>query len=96
MPDSTSLPERLELERASDGLVYSFERIDQYSYQRTDAEVWIIKDPAHGWIVTDVSRQSLLGKPWDLPISDQGDTPPTGEWVSKKGTDSYVYVLRYR
>lgn len=37
----------------------------------------------------------LVGRVWDVPIKDQGDHPPEGVWVSRKGDKSYVYMLEY-
>ncbi|KIW16863.1 hypothetical protein PV08_04053 [Exophiala spinifera] len=40
-------------------------------------------------------RGSLVGRVWDVPVKDQGDHPPIGVWVSRKGDKSYVYLLEY-
>ncbi len=39
--------------------------------------------------------QSCVGRPWNVLPQDQGDHPPEGEWVSRKGSKSYVYSLVY-
>jgi hypothetical protein len=38
----------------------------------------------------------VLGRPWEgLPSEQPEAQPPEGEWVSKKGSKSYVYSLFY-
>jgi hypothetical protein len=35
-----------------------------------------------------------MGRPWHVPPQDQSpEFPPEGDWVSKKGSKSYVYSL---
>gem|GEM_PF-866469 len=84
---------RFELKRRVDDLVYVFERQDDGRYKRTDGDHWIIKDPSLGWIAWDYQSKTVMGRPWSVMPMDQNDTPPKGEWVSKKGDKSYVYDL---
>ncbi len=90
--------DQFELHRLNDGLVYHFHRAmrpdGQPGYKRRDADVWIVRHPDHGWVAYDADNQ-ITGKPWSVSPKDQGDHPPPGEWVSKKGHKSYVYDLRY-
>lgn len=37
----------------------------------------------------------IYGRPWDVLPVDQGDVPPEGVWVSRKGAKAYVYDLVY-
>lgn len=90
------MSEQFELRRQSDNLVYVFVRKIRpdgtYGFQRTDQDLWIIFKPALGWIAWDEPSQSVMGRPWHVLPHDQPDTcPPEGEWVSKKGSKSYVY-----
>ena len=43
----------------------------------------------------DYGSDAILGRPWDVLPSEQGDAPPEGIWVSRKGPKSYVYDLVY-
>lgn len=86
-----------ELRRLSDDLVYQFDQKVRndgaIGYRRQDANVWIIFDLKQGWIAHDDSDGSTTGRPWNVLLADQGDHPPEGEWISKKGNKSYVYEL---
>ena len=88
-----------ELRRLSDDLVYQFDRRQrpdgQFGYQRRDQDLWIVFKPELGWVAYDEDSQSVTGRPWNVLPKDQGDHPPQGEWVSKKGVKSYVYELKY-
>lgn len=88
-----------ELRRMSDDLVYHFDRQQmpngQSGYKRRDADLWIVFRPEWGWVAYLEDNQSLAGRPWNILPKDQGDHPPEGEWVSKKGVKSYVYELTY-
>jgi hypothetical protein len=88
-----------ELRRQSDDLVYSFVRKTRpdgtVGYQRQDQDYWIEHRPGWGWVAWDVASQSCAGRPWNVPPADQGDHPPEGDWVSRKGPKSYVYSLVY-
>jgi hypothetical protein len=91
--------ERFELRRMSNTLVYSFSRQrngdGEVGYKRSDGDYWILKKGDLGWVAWDEASSQVMGRPWNtLPI-DQSDHPPEGEWVSKKGTKSYVYLLVY-
>ena len=91
--------EHFELRRMSDDLIYQFDRKQmpdgQIGYQRRDADLWIVFTPDWGWVAYLEDKQSLAGRPWNILPKDQGDHPPAGEWVSKKGSKSYVYELKY-
>ena len=91
--------ERFELRRQSDDLVYRFARsIDRRgepAWRRQDLDVWIRRDPRLGWIAWDEETQACTGRPWDVLPQDQGERPPEGVWVSRKGPKSYVYELVY-
>jgi hypothetical protein len=89
-----------ELHRASDDLVYQFDRITSTSgetaYRRRDADLCITYRPTLGWVAYDEETQSLTGRCWDiLPEAQDTDHPPVGIWVSRKGAKSYVYELIY-
>src|SRR5579872_1748247 len=92
-------PERFELRRQSDDLVYSFVRKARpdgtVGYQRQDQDLWIEHRPGWGWVAWDPASQSCSGRPWNVPPAAQGDHPPEGDWVSGKGAKSYVYSLVY-
>ncbi|MFT4183876.1 MAG: hypothetical protein QM636_18380 [Rhizobium sp.] len=88
------------MQRQSDDLFYTFHRKSlpdgSIGYQREDADLWIRFRPGFGWGVWDGDGKTLLGRPWDVPPSEQNmEYPPTGEWVSRKGPKSYVYNLIY-
>jgi len=90
---------KFELRRQSDDLVYTFVLTaienNTAAYKRQDGDYWIIKKPEWGWVAWDEVSQSCMGRPWNVLARDQGDHPPEGEWVSKKGSKSYVYNLVY-
>ncbi|MCC3247128.1 hypothetical protein LG047_17715 [Methylocystis sp. WRRC1] len=87
----------IEMRRMKDGAVYRFVAAPTAEgaprYRREDKDVWIMRDPAFGWIVWDGENKALMGRPWDVAPSEQGDLPPACEWVSKRGGDSFVYQL---
>jgi len=95
MPDY----EHFELRRMSEDLVYHFDPKPmpdgQIGYQRRDADLWITFRADWGWVAYDEATQSLMGRLWHILPKEQGDHPPEGEWVSKKGAKSYVYELKY-
>lgn len=90
---------RFELRRQSDALVYTFDRLKRpdgsVGYKRRDGDYWIIRKPGWGWIALDAANQSCAGRPWNVLPDAQGDHPPEGDWVSRKGAKSYVYSLVY-
>jgi len=90
---------KLQLRRRSDELIYYFVQVQRQNgsvgYLRTDKELWIEYEPRLGWIARDPDTKELAGRPWneDLPEDQDTEHPPEGEWVSKKGSKSYVYDL---
>ena len=90
--------ERFELRRQSDDLVYSFVRKVRpdgtVGYQRQDQGSLDRAPAGAGW-PGDPAGQSCSGRPWNVLPAAQGDHPPEGDWVSRKGTKSYVYSLVY-
>lgn len=88
-----------ELRRQIDNLVYTFERKQErqghVGYKRTDGNYWIVKHPRLGWIAGNINSDEVFGRPWEVLASDQGENPPEGIWVSRKGIRSYVYDLVY-
>ena len=94
------MSDTFELRRQSDDLVYTFTRKpradDLPGFQRTDRDLWIVFKPDFGWISWDEASMAVTGRPWDvLPRDQTGDCPPEGIWVSRKGSNSYVYQLVY-
>ena len=91
--------EHFQLHRLSDGLVYEFMRVTRpdgsVGYQRQDQDLWITFRPYLGWVAYDEAINEITGRSWNTLPCEQGDHPPEGEWVSKKGVKSYVYDLRY-
>lgn len=92
--------DRFQLKRQNDDLIYTFHRKrlpdGTIGYQREDIDLWIGFRPTFGWGAWDSDDRTLLGRPWNTPFADQdADHPPQGEWVSKKGSKSYVYELVY-
>lgn len=88
-----------ELRRQSDELVYHFDRMyredGSVGYKRRDADLWIVFQEDFGWIAIDESTGEIGGRSWNVLPQAQGDHPPEGEWVSKRGSKSYVYTLIY-
>lgn len=82
-----------ELRRRIDDLIYRFDKVANKGYKRSDGNFWIIKHPRFGWVAWDEHDKDVMGRPWNVPPDEQGDTPPEGEWVSRKGDKSYVYDL---
>jgi GNAT superfamily N-acetyltransferase len=91
--------EKFELRRQSDDLVYRFHRQQRsdgsVGYKREDGDHWIVRKLDWGWISFDYATQSCMGRPWNVLPHEQGDFPPEGDWVSRKGAKSYVYTLAY-
>lgn len=91
--------ERFELRRQSDDLVYTFvqHRIEggRPAYKRQDQDIWIVYRPDWGWVAWDEVSDACTGRPWDTLPHQQGNHPPEGDWVSRKGSKSYVYTLVY-
>jgi len=83
----------------SDELVYSFSRQrndhGEIGYKRADGDFWILNKQSFGWVAWDETSSQVMGRPWNILPVDQLDHPPEGEWVSKKGVKSYVYLLVY-
>jgi hypothetical protein len=91
--------DRFELRRLSDDLVYVFVRSRRpdgsAGYKRADGDHWIVHKPDRGWIAWDEASQSCMGRSWNVLPQQQEDFPPEGDWVSRKGSKSYVYALVY-
>jgi len=91
--------EYFELHRQIDNLVYQFDRVfvenGSYGYKRRDADLWILNDIDKGWVAVDPITGEVTGRPWTVQPEDQLESPPDGEWVSRKGKKSYVYELIY-
>ncbi len=90
-----------EFRRHLDDLTYVFERVGAgdklVRYKRADVDLWVIRHERFGWVVWDEETATVLGRPWEGLLSEQPEShPPAGEWVSKKGSKSYVYSLIYR
>ncbi|MBU1173987.1 MAG: hypothetical protein KKH72_01190 [Alphaproteobacteria bacterium] len=92
-----SIVERFELRRQVDDLVYRFRRqIGQDgrpAYKREDRDLWIVRSEQWGWISVLPEDGAISGRPWEVLPQNQGDSPPEGVWVSRKGDKSYVYDL---
>jgi hypothetical protein len=91
--------DRFELRRQSDELVYRFTRVvgadGAPAWRREDLDVWIRRHPKLGWVAWDDENNVCTGRPWAVLPEDQGDDPPEGDWVSRKGPKSYAYSLVY-
>ena len=90
---------RFELRRLSDDLIYTFDRMMRadgtVGYRRRDGDYWIVLSKEYGWVGVGDEPGEIMGRSWNVLPKDQGDHPPEGEWVSKKGAKSYVYCLVY-
>jgi hypothetical protein len=99
MTTENSLRDRFELRRQSDDLIYRFARSQRsdgsIGYKRDDGDYWIVQKPGWGWIAWDEASQSCTGRPWNALPQEQKDFPPEGDWVSRRGSKSYVYTLVY-
>jgi hypothetical protein len=87
-----------EFRRRIDGVVYLYHRCKDLpsgaSWKRVDKELWVTWVDSFGWVGIDQDG-NITGRPWSVPMDEQGNFPPSGEWVSKKGDKSYVYDLVY-
>jgi hypothetical protein len=88
-----------KLHRLSDELVYEYDRMQcadgSVGYNRRDRDLWIVFKQDCGWVAYDEPPQCITSRSWDVLPQHQGDHPPEGIWVSRKGSKSYVYDLRY-
>ena len=93
----TVTEERIEMRRLSDGAVYTFVQAKDENgmrrYRREDKNISMFRHPDFGWVVWDGEEDCLMGRPWTAPIAQQGERPPEGDWVSRKGANSFVYRL---
>ncbi|WP_342709259.1 hypothetical protein AAFG13_31930 [Bradyrhizobium sp. B124] len=91
--------ERFELRRQDDVLVHSVVRNTRpdgtVGYQHQDRDFWIEHRPGWSRLARAPQSQTCTGRPWNVLPADQGDHPPEGDRVSRKGTKSYVYSLVY-
>jgi len=91
--------ETFELRRQADGLVYRFHRQigadGMVAYKREDQDLWIVRSQSWGWVSVMPGDGAIAGRPWEVAPEEQGDAPPEGIWVSRKGEKSYVYDLVY-
>ena len=56
----------------------------------------MVRDECFGWVTVLGERdERITGLAWGVPAAEQGDFPPEGDWVSRKGERSYVYTLVY-
>lgn len=80
--------------RHVDGLTYDFDHDGQAngfpSYKRAGFDIWCRRLPNFGWVVCNATGE-VSSRPFD--DAGQGDLPPEGVWVSRKGERSYVYDL---
>ncbi|MFD3702216.1 hypothetical protein ACFWUP_03655 [Nocardia sp. NPDC058658] len=80
--------------RRVDGLTYEFARDGDAhgypSYRRVDLDIWCRRLPGFGWVVCNAVGE-VSSRPFD--DAGQGEIPPEGVWVSRKGARSYVYDL---
>jgi hypothetical protein len=99
--DSTTSYNYFGLLRQSDDLIYQFDRKirDNWEivYQRRDQDLCLTyRWEKFGWVAYDEESQEVRWRAWNiLPEEQNSDHPPEGEWVSKKGVKSYVYILKY-
>jgi len=85
-----------EFHRRVDPLVYRFEPTaplaERPTWRRADLPLWLRWQPGTGWCTVD-DQGVVNSRPWNVELADQGEQPPLGEWLSKKGDKSYVYDL---
>ncbi|WP_142282769.1 hypothetical protein [Mycobacterium aquaticum] len=55
------------------------------SYRRMDLDIWCRRLPDFGWVVCDAAG-TVSSRPFD--DAGQGERPPAGVWVSRKGDRS--------
>lgn len=86
--------ETVRFVRRTDGLTYVFARDGDAhgfpSYRRVDLNLWCRRLPGFGWVVCSDSGE-VFSRPFD--DDGNGELPPEGVWVSRKGDRSYVYEL---
>lgn len=87
------------MRRLSDGAIYTFVRVKDENgmrrYRRQDKNISMLRHPDFGWVVWDEETDCLMGRPWAVTLAQQGDEPPEGDWVSRKGENSFVYRLTF-
>jgi len=88
----------LTFKRRAEPVIYYFHFYEimngMPSWKREDAELWITYLRDYGWACIDKER-TIVGIPWALANNQKNALPPEGEWISKKGSKSYVYDLAY-
>jgi hypothetical protein len=86
----------LEFRRRLDPVCYRFSPVADATggpaWKRDDRDLWLVRRAGDGWVVVD-GANVVLSRPWNTLPSSQGELPPEGEWISKKGDRSYVYDL---
>lgn len=53
-------------------------------------DLWVVRTVINGWVGCDAAG-TVTARPWDTLLAEQGDLPPVGIWVSRKGDKAYVY-----
>jgi hypothetical protein len=88
--------DHFEFRRRIDGASYRFEPCapsEGYpAWNGVDIDLWLTWIPRSGWCVID-GHGDINSRPWNFELAEQGEEPPEGEWLSKKGDKSYVYNL---
>ncbi|MFC8385989.1 hypothetical protein [Nocardia sp. NPDC057272] len=74
----------------SGDLIVRVEVFGENGPMRTDLDIWCRRLPGFGWVVCNAADE-VSSRPFNEP--GQGEIPPEGVWVSRKGERSYVYDL---
>ena len=96
-PNDTPAGERIFFNDTATTEIYTFLRVndgqEERRYRRVDKNIWMRRHPDFGWVVWDADADCLMGRPWAVALTQQGDRPAEGDWVSRKGANSFVYRL---
>ena len=86
-----------QFRRHHDDLIYYFDEVgtdrNGRVFKRRDLDVLVVRNHDHGWVA--VADEKISATPWLVPLKEQEDYPPEGDWISRKHEKVYVYSLSY-
>lgn len=97
MSKSIELPS-FEFRRRNDTAAYRYHPCEPMNgfpaWKREDLDLYVARIKGFGWACIDRDN-TIFAIAWGIPADQMSESPPAGEWVSKKEDKSYVYDLVY-